>query len=223
MSFFDTLGRETAAERAALFTVPQILDGLQGRISRETYLAYLAQAYHHVSHTVPLLELAAGEMDEAHARFRDALLDYVEEETGHEAWILNDIRNAGGDAEAAAAAPPAPQTAAMVAFAYDYIARVNPMGMFGMIFVLEGTSIALASAGAGAVARSLGLGPECFSYLTSHGALDQSHMAFFAGLMGEVSDPVDQAAIVEVARAVFGLFADMFRAIPHDQGVAHAV
>ena len=111
----------------------------------------------------------------------------------------------------------------MVAFAYDYVSRVNPMGMFGMIFVLEGTSIALASAGAGAVARSLGLGPECFSYLTSHGALDQSHMAFFASLMAEVGDPVDQAAIVEVARAVFGLFADMFRAIPHDRGVAHAV
>lgn len=223
MSFFQTLVRETAAERDALFTVPQILDGLQGRISRETYLAYLAQAYHHVSHTVPLLKLAADRMDVGHTRFRDALLEYVEEETGHEVWILNDIRNAGGDAEAARTGPPAPETAAMVAFAYDYVGRINPMGLFGMIFVLEGTSIALASSGAAAVAGSLGLGPECFSYLTSHGALDQSHMAFFARLMDEVTEPGDQAAIVEVAKAVFGLFADMFRAIPHDRSPAHAV
>lgn len=223
MSFFETLARETAAERSLLFTVPQIVDGLQGRISRETYLLYLAQAYHHVSHTVPLLQLAADGMDEAHARFREALLEYVEEETGHETWILRDIANAGGDAEAARDDGPSPQTAAMVAFAYDYVRRVNPMGLFGMVFVLEGTSIALATAGASAVAESLGLGPECFSYLTSHGSLDQQHMSFFADLMSQVDDPADQAAIIEVAKNVFRLFADMFRAIPHEGSLAHAV
>ncbi|MFC3070613.1 TenA family transcriptional regulator [Phenylobacterium soli] len=221
MSFFEVLARETAAERNLLFTVPQILDGLQGKISRETYVLYLAQAYHHVSHTVPLLRLAAREMDDSRARFRDALLEYVEEETGHEQWILRDIANAGGDAEAVRASGPAPQTAAMVAYAYDYVSHVNPMGLFGMIFVLEGTSIALATSGASAVAESLGLGPECFSYLTSHGSLDQQHMAFFAELMGQVDDAADQAAVIEVARNVFRLFADMFRAIPHERSIAH--
>jgi hypothetical protein len=97
------------------------------------------------------------------------------------------------------------------------------MGMFGMVYVLEGTSIALATAGASAVGTSLGLGPECFSYLTSHGALDQAHMAFFARLMDQVDDARDQAAIIHVARRVFGLFADMFRSIPHTPELAHAV
>lgn len=222
MNFFDRLEAETAAERMALYSVPQILDGLQGRISRETYLAYLAEAYHHVSHTVPLLKLARSRMDEAHGAFARALDDYVEEETGHEAWILRDIANGGGDPEAVQNGPPREATELMVAYAYDYVGRINPMGMFGMVFVLEGTSVALATHGASAVASSLGLGPECFSYLTSHGALDQEHMTFFAGLMEQVTDPADQAAIIHMARRMYGLFAGVFRSIPHTREVAHA-
>lgn len=223
MSFFQELERATADERSALYGVRQLVDGVQGRITRDTYLAYLAQAYHHVSHTVPLLTRARDRMDDAHAAFRAALDAYIAEETGHEAWILNDIARAGGDAEAVRLGAPAPATELMVAFAYDYVGRVNPMGMFGMVYVLEGTSIALATAGASAVAKALGLGPECFSYLTSHGALDQEHMAFFGRLMDRVEDPADQAAIIHVAQRVFALFADMFRSIPHTPELAHAV
>lgn len=223
MSFFERLEQATAAERMSLYSVRQLVDGVRGQITRDTYLAYLAQAYHHVSHTVPLLTRARDGMDAAHATFRAALDEYIAEETGHERWILSDIARAGGDAEAVRTSAPAPETELMVAFAYDYVGRINPMGMFGMVYVLEGTSIALATAGASAVSKALGLGPECFSYLSSHGALDQDHMVFFQGLMDQVEDPRDQAAIIHVARRVFGLFADMFRAIPHTPELAHAV
>lgn len=223
MSFFDRLERETATERQALYSVPQILDGLVGKISRETYIAYLTEAYHHVSHTVPLLSLARDGMDDAHAPFREALVEYVVEETGHERWILADIAHCGGDADAVKVGEPREATARMVDFAYEYVGLVNPMGMFGMVFVLEGTSTALATYGASAVASSLGLGPECFSYLSSHGSLDQEHMAFFARLMERVDDPRDQEAIIHVAKTVFVLFADMFRSIPHQTELAHAV
>ena len=119
------------------------MDGVQGKISRETYLAYLAEAYHHVSQTVPLLTAARDGMDSGHAAYRAALDEYIAEETGHEQWILNDIARAGGDAEAARRGPPRAATELMVAYAHDYVRRVNPMGMFGMVYVLEGTSIAL--------------------------------------------------------------------------------
>jgi hypothetical protein len=223
MSFFELLERGTSAERLALYSVPQLLDGVAGKISRETYLAYLAEAFHHVSHTVPLLTAARNRMDVAHVAFRAALDDYIEEETGHEQWIINDIRAAGGDADAALLCAPNFSTELMVAYVYDYVSRINPMGMFGMVYVLEGTSIALATHGAGAVSKSLGLGPECFSYLSSHGSLDQEHMTFFEGLMNTIDDPYDQAAILHVARRVFVLFADMFRSIPHPTEPDHAV
>lgn len=215
MSFFAMLQQETAPARAVLFAVPQIRDGLAGRISRETYLAYLAEAYHHVSHTVPLLTLARERMDADHAVFRAALDDYIAEETGHEAWILDDIAACGGDRQAVRQGVPRPATARMVAAAYDEVGGGNPMAMFGMVYVLEGASVALASAGAAAVGEALGLGPEAFRYLSSHGALDQDHLAFFAGLMDRVESPADRAAIISMAERIFGLFADVFRSIPH--------
>jgi long-subunit acyl-CoA synthetase (AMP-forming)/pyrroloquinoline quinone (PQQ) biosynthesis protein C len=223
VTFFPRLVLETAGGQQALASVPQIQDGLAGRISLQTYIAYLTEAYHHVRHTVPLMQAAKARLDDRHARFRDALDEYIAEETGHEEWILNDIRNAGGDAEAVRNGQPRAATRAMVDFAYDFIAHDNPMGFFGMVLVLEGTSVRLATQGASAVAASLNLGPECFSYLSSHGAIDQDHLAFFQRLMDEIDDTEDQRAIITVAGEIFTRFADVFRSIPHDRSLAHAV
>ena len=217
MSFFETLAKETAAERAALFAVPQIVDGLSGRISLDTYRAYLAEAYHHVRYTVPLMALARSRMDSDHAAFAADLDEYIEEETGHEAWILNDIRAAGGDAERVRNSPAAPATQRMIDYALDAVGHGNSMSFFGMVFVLEGVSVQIATQGAQALGAALGLGPECFSYLRSHGSLDLSHMAFFERLMARVDRPEDQQAIIAMAKAIFVLFADLFRAIPHNR------
>jgi pyrroloquinoline quinone (PQQ) biosynthesis protein C len=113
-------------------------------------------------------------------------------------------------------------TEVMVAFAYDYINRINPMGFFGMVYVLESTSVMLASAGASAVQKSLGLPPAAFRYLTSHGALDQEHMTFFENLMAKVTLEADRNAILHVAKCMFVLFGDVFRSIPHQTEAANA-
>ena len=55
MSFFDTLQQATEQERIELFNLPIIRDALQGDVSLESYRAFLAQAYYHVRHTVPLM------------------------------------------------------------------------------------------------------------------------------------------------------------------------
>jgi len=97
---------------------------------------------------------------------------------------------------------------------HDYIARRNPVGFFGMVHVLEGTSTALATSAAQVIRGALGLPPEAFTYLTSHGALDLEHVRFFAGLMDRLDDPVDQAAVTHVANMVYRLYGDIFRALP---------
>ena len=222
MSFFDELRSASAAEAGKLFAVPQIVDGLSGRISRETYVAYLREAYHHVKHTAPLMRAARARLDERHDLFCKALEEYEIEETGHEQWILDDIKACGADAEAARLSQPRLATELMVAYAYDYINRINPMGFFGMVFVLEGTSVLLATRGAGAVQQALGLPPSAFRYLTSHGSLDQEHMGFFERLMNQVESRADKDAIIHVAKTVFVLFGDVFRAIPHQTEAANA-
>jgi pyrroloquinoline quinone (PQQ) biosynthesis protein C len=222
MSFYEKLRQETLPEAKRLLTIPQLIDGLGGRISRETYVAYLTEAYHHVKHTASLMAAAKAKLDGAHEDFKHALDEYIVEETGHELWILDDIRACGADADAARDAAPRLATEVMVAFAYDYINRINPMGFFGMVYVLESTSVMLASAGASAVQKSLGLPPAAFRYLTSHGALDQEHMTFFENLMAKVTLEADRNAILHVAKCMFVLFGDVFRSIPHQTEAANA-
>jgi pyrroloquinoline quinone (PQQ) biosynthesis protein C len=221
-SFFDRLIAETEAERAYLAATPQIRDGLEGNISLDSYRMYLAEAFHHVRHTVPLLERVRDGLPPSKAWLKAAASEYIAEETGHDEWILNDIRNAGGDAEAVRSSRPRPATELMVAYAYDFVTRINPVGFFGMVFVLEGTSTQLATRGAQALMRSLRLGPDCFTYLTSHGALDLSHIQFLQNLLDRVDDLRDQQDIIHMAKRMFVLFADVFRAIPHDMPVQHA-
>ncbi len=210
---YERLGRETAQERDFLLSSPQIQSALAGRISRQAYLDYLAQAYHHVKHTAPLFRAARGRLTERQARFIPAFDDYVVEEEGHDEWILRDIQAAGGDSEKVRRDEPAPATEIMVAYAYDFIMRRNALGLLGMVYVLEGTSVALAQKGAAAVAQSLGLGPDCFTYLNSHGALDQEHMNVFRSLMAMIDDPNDQDAVIHVAKRMFLLFGGVFRSI----------
>jgi pyrroloquinoline quinone (PQQ) biosynthesis protein C len=214
MRFYNRLLEQTAADRAALVAAPIIQGCLHGEVSLPSYLAFLREAYHHVRHTVPLLKAAQAALPPRHDWLRAPLDEYIEEEAGHDEWILDDIRACGGDAEAVRHGPPGHATEVMVAYAYDTIARVNALGFFGMVHVLEGTSVSLALLAADAIQKPLALPDSAFSYLRSHGTLDREHTAHFALLMDRIDDPRDQDAIVHGARAFYRLYGDVFRSLP---------
>lgn len=144
---------------------------------------------------------------------RNAVAEYIEEELGHQEWILNDLAACGVDKEAIRRSQPALETELMVAFGYDTINRINPLGFFGMVHVLEGTSIATADAAAEGVQQALGLPDTAFSYLRSHGALDQEHVKFFEGLMNKIDDEKEQDLIIHCAKMVYQLYGDVFRSV----------
>ena len=212
-AFRDQLRVATAADRDYLLQAPVIGEALAGRISRTRYLAFLTQAWHHVRHTVPLLMAVGARLPDRHAKLRNDLIHYLEEETGHDDWILNDIEAAGGDRHAAAASLPNVETDAMVAYAWDTVQRRNPVGFFGMVYVLEGTSVALAVKAADEIERSLGLPKKAFTYLRSHGTLDLEHIEHLGGILDGLTDPADQAAVVQCARAMFWLYGNVFRGL----------
>jgi pyrroloquinoline quinone (PQQ) biosynthesis protein C len=213
MSFYEQLIAATAAERQQLMAAPVIADCLQGRVTLESYRAFLAQAYYHVRHTTPLLMLLGGRLPERLGWMRGAVAEYIKEELGHEEWILNDIAAAGGDAAAVRAGAPELPAELMVAYAYDVLNRGNPAGFFGMVFVLEGTSVALALMAADRIQQALGLPDAAFTYLRSHGTLDQEHTRYLEGLL-EKMDPADQQEALRCARVFFKLYGDIFRALP---------
>lgn len=220
MEFFDELQHQTEAERAHLLGAPIIRSALDGTASLDSYIAFLSEAYHHVKHTVPLLMACGARLPERLEWLRVAVAEYIEEEIGHQEWILNDIRACGGDAEAVRTGQPSLPTELMVAYVYDRIARHNPVSFFGMVNVLEGTSIALATQAAEVLRTSLQLPPQAFSYLTSHGSLDISHVEFFRKLMNRLDDADDRAAVVHTARVVYRLYGDLFHSLTAE--VRHA-
>jgi pyrroloquinoline quinone (PQQ) biosynthesis protein C len=213
MTYFETLTEATAAERAQLLAAPVIADCLQGRVTLASYQAFLGQAYHHVRHTTPLLMTLGGRLPERLAWLRRPVAEYIAEEIGHEEWILDDIAAAGGDAAAVRAGKPELPAEVMVAYAYDLLNRGNPAAFFGMVFVLEGTSVAIALQAADRIQQALALPDSAFSYLRSHGTLDQQHTRHLAELLDAMT-PADQADVLQSARVFYQLYGDVFRALP---------
>ncbi|MFC3914409.1 TenA family transcriptional regulator [Pseudaeromonas sharmana] len=214
MSFYHDLVQATASERAYLLSAPAIVACQQGQVTLSRYQAFLAEAYYHVRHTVPLLMACGSRLGPEHRWLQDAIVEYIEEEKGHDRWILNDITAAGGDSAAVESGTPQLATELMVSYAWDSIQRGNPVSFFGMVLVLEGTSVNLATPMAALIQQQLGLPDSAMTYLTSHGSLDQQHIRFFASLMDKVMADEDQAAIVHMARVMFRLYGDVFRSLP---------
>lgn len=221
MSFYQTLLNATEKERHDLMSLPLIQQGGKGDISLETYVGFLTQAYHHVKHTTPLLMACGGRLPERYEWLRTAIGEYIEEEMGHQEWVLNDIAECGRDKEAVRAGKTATTRASvatevMVAYAYDMINRINPVGFFGMVLVLEGTSTAVATQAGEKLIQSLNLPKKAFSYLLSHGSLDISHVSFYESLVNQITDEHDQATLIHSAKVFYKLYGDIFRTIEAD-------
>jgi pyrroloquinoline quinone (PQQ) biosynthesis protein C len=222
VQFFQQLQEQTTQEREYFLSSPIIADVMEGDFSLSTYLAFLNQAYHHVRHTVPLLMSAGATLRGDQLSLQSAISRYIAEEIGHEHWILDDLEACGADREKFAEDPAPFDSEIMVAYLYDTIQRKNPAGLFGMVMVLEGTSADLATPVAELVQAKLGLPDSAMSYLRSHGELDQAHMQFFESLMNSVTSSIDQEAITQVARDVYRLYGNVYRAIPVEAGFLNA-
>lgn len=220
MSFYQSLLMSTAAERDALLATELVATALSGEATRELYVAFLQQAYHHVKHTTPLLMAAGSRVPADKEWMRDAFAEYIEEELGHQEWVLNDIAACGYDKEKARHSVPNRATEMMVAYAYHVIDRLNPVGFLGMVHVLEGTSVSMADGAAGCIQQATGLPDKAFSYLRSHGALDVQHVKFFENLINRVDDEADRQAIVHCARNFYHLYADVYRSVRAEQARA---
>jgi pyrroloquinoline quinone (PQQ) biosynthesis protein C len=217
MAFYNELLAATESERNDFLTIPVLQQGTAGTISRQTYIAFLTEAYHHVKHTVPLLMACGSRLPAKMEWLREAMGEYIEEEMGHQEWILNDIKACGVDAETVRNGTPLPATELMVAYAYDTIYRNNPAGFLGMVLVLEGTSVHMAIDAANAIQSTLELPNTAFSYLKSHGSLDVSHMEFYESLVNRLECEEDKKAVIHCARMFYKLYGDIFRSLPLNQ------
>jgi len=214
MSSFEILMTETKVSRGKFLSTPILKHVIEKGIDRPLYLAYLEQAYHHVKETCPLLAAAASRCTSYDSIYQQALFDYIGEEKGHEFWILDDIQNLGGDIINIRHGQGDETVRIMVGYARYAIDHISPYSLLGMVHVLEGMSVILADKAAKAIMQSNELSDgKGFSYLTSHGALDQEHVKFFENLINKIDDPETLNVIIDSANIIYRLFGEMFNAL----------
>jgi pyrroloquinoline quinone (PQQ) biosynthesis protein C len=217
MSFYQTLQDKTINDRQQLMMAPIIDVCRHKKITQSEYVYFLTQAYHHVKHTVPLLKACKDHLPANYEWLKSALDLYIAEEEGHEQWILNDIEACGGDRRQVEASEGSPAIQAMVDYLYDQIEQAQPLSLFGMVQVLEGTSVSIACEMADDIQATLGLPGEAMTYLQSHGNLDQEHLKYFESLMNKITDQADQNNIIESAHQVYKHYSEMLYSIhPHN-------
>ncbi len=214
MTFINQLKQATQQQQQDLYAARVFAAVENGEITKQSYIHFLTQAYHHVKHTVPLLMLCGARMPMEYEWLRKAVVEYIEEEYGHEQWILNDIEALGGDRQAIIDSRPDRNIQLMVSYLYDAIEREHPAALLGMVFMLEGTSVQVAVSMAKKIREQLSLPANAFSYLMSHGELDIEHFGFFETLANRIDNPQHQQLIIESAQTCFRLYTAMLENIP---------
>jgi len=214
MSFYKRLSEQTADGRDNLLSAPFIQDCVRGEVSLERYLAFLHEAFHHVSHTVPLLRECKAALPPSNRWLREQLDAYIDEEVGHDQWILNDILAAGGNPNTARSGVPGHATDVMVAYAYDTIVRRNPLGLLGLMHVLESSSSSLTLLATEQIQKCLQLPKSALSYLHSRSTRDQQRAALLVLLVNQIGNPRDRADIIYAARTFYRLYGDVLRSLP---------
>lgn len=212
MSFFITLVEMTDASRRDLETLDKVHSMIHHGLPLAEYRAFLHDLYHIVLHFCPIMAASASQCGDRYAEVCRALHERIEEEKGHEHWVMEDILAMGGRAEGARDRPPSPPVQAMIAYNYYAAERVNPCSVLGMLYTLEVVSSVYGGRVADAIARSLGRGVAAggFRFLSSHATLDVDHMAKLNLLVKTIGEPLAQSSIINSTRVNFHQLSSMF-------------
>jgi len=212
MSFFITLVESSDAHRRAIERMPKVNSMIHKGLPLPEYRAFLHDLYHIVWHFCPVMKVAVERCGDAFARVRADLLERIEEETGHDAWVIEDIVAVGGDPGRARVDAPSVPVQAMIGFNYYAAERVHPCSVLGMLYVLEVIASVYGGKAADAIARANGRETSAggFRFLSSHATMDADHMAKLNVLLKTIEDPVAQTAVINSTRVNFHQFGQMF-------------
>ncbi|MEZ4749052.1 MAG: iron-containing redox enzyme family protein [Bdellovibrionota bacterium] len=211
MTPYQMLQQATAADLERFCAVPFARRFFEGHsVPLECYEDFLRQAYHRVKHTVPLL--AATLANHPEEPVRSALRHYINEEFGHQEWVLSDLRSLGVDVNVVRAEKPYPTVDALIHAMYWSIYKVNPWCMFGMIYVLEDMSVRIAHKMVAAIKRDYDLTAKSFVYLSTHGDVDVDHTEFLQNTIdSNLRNDSDLADVIQTAKTVYRTWGEVWR------------
>lgn len=180
----------------------------------ELYPEYLFMSHCVIRASVPLMERARERArtlpgDPVAATVADYFRTHIDEERGHDEWLLEDLASLGIQREEVLSRPPSAEVAAVVGAQYYWIDHYHPVALLGYVALLEGYPPVAAEIED--LRRRTGYAPEAFRTLSLHGELDPQH--------GEELDAViNSLPLTHSQRTVLGM-----SAIASVQGMTAAV
>lgn len=207
MNFSDKLTELTNQSQIEIGKLKKVQAMLTGSFDQQEYIKFLIVLYPIVSNFCPLMAIAAGHSADKNPKILNYLYNHIYEERGHEHLVLNDLKSFNVDISPIPELPAVPPVQAMLAFNYHSASSVHPACVFGMMYVLE----IMASVFGGRAARSLAAtlnrqSMEGFSFLDSHGELDEDHVINLRELFMTITDPNVQEWLLNSIKMNFYLF-----------------
>jgi len=205
--FFADLVVRTDEARRAFETHPVVLDAVAKGLSLERYRTLLLELYHVVWHFNPISAAAASRMGDAHKQVRYFLYEHMQEESGHEEWVRNDLEAVGVAPASTESYQPSAYTRTLVGYNYWAVDRHHPCSVLGMLYTLEVIASVYGGPFASAIKEALLLeGERGVSFINSHATMDAEHMADLRKILNTLDDPVACEAVVDATLVNFHHF-----------------
>jgi pyrroloquinoline quinone (PQQ) biosynthesis protein C len=190
------------------------LDAVGNGMSIDRYRRLLVDLYHVVWHFNPICAAAASRLPDDQRAIRYFLYEHMQEESGHEEWVLNDLEAVGVLRRDVQAKPPGYYTVTLCGYNYWSADRRHPCSVLGMMYALEVIASVYGGPFASAIRESLLLqGDRGVSFISSHATMDTEHMVQLRHALNTLVDPTAKDAVVESTIINFHHFTRMFEAI----------
>jgi len=197
-AFFMELVSRTDEARREFETNSRVLDIVANGLNLERYRKLLLELYHVVWHFNPTCAAAACRITDQHRDVRYFLYDHMNEEKGHEEWVLNDLQVVGVSGEQARAYEPTLVMLGLNGYNYWSADRRHPCSVLGMLYALEVVASVYGGQMTAAITESLLLeGDRGISFISSHATLDAEHLADLRVVLNKIEDEPAQAAVIE--------------------------
>jgi pyrroloquinoline quinone (PQQ) biosynthesis protein C len=182
----------------------------QTSLDRDRMMRLLVETYHYIRHSVPLMQVAASRCAASHPETARYYLHHVTEEQDHDVWLLEDLAPLGLQADEIKASLPLRSTLGMVATQYYLIDRVNPAGLLGYMYILEG--LTPKPSRVEEYAHRAGVPTTALRTILEHAELDPHHVSDMrdALLVDELTS-ADKGLIVSNAVSTVRYLTDMYR------------
>ena len=183
--------------------------------SRATYIRYLIQTYHYVVAAVPLMQFALRtDYAATDPDLRDYLTRHIEEESGHDRWIVKDLGELGVTEDALARHPPLPETCQLAGAAYYAIAHRHPVSLLGYMHALE--SAPVTAEFLDEMARRCDVPRTAMFTLSEHGERDLEHREELAEIIARYQGQDSLELVIrETSLIALSSFVSMLKSV-HD-------